>query len=101
MDIKYGLTDSFTLDATLIPDFGQAAFDKVELNLGPFEQTFAENRPFFTEGIDLFRKGGIFFSRRVGGKPSTNIDEEEDLNANEAVLEFPKKVNLLNAIKIS
>ncbi|MEM9686670.1 MAG: DUF5916 domain-containing protein, partial [Bacteroidota bacterium] len=53
MDIKYGLSDSFTLDATLVPDFGQAAFDNVELNLGPFEQQFSENRQFFVEGIEL------------------------------------------------
>ena len=43
MDLKYGLSDSFTLDATLIPDFGQTAFDEVRLNLGPFEQIFNEN----------------------------------------------------------
>ncbi|WP_435263652.1 DUF5916 domain-containing protein [Tenacibaculum sp. nBUS_03] len=35
MDIKYGITENFTLDATLIPDFGQTAFDNVSLNLGP------------------------------------------------------------------
>ena len=40
MDIKYGITDNMTLDATLIPDFGQVGFDNVELNLGPFEQVF-------------------------------------------------------------
>ncbi|MAN59785.1 MAG: hydrolase [Flavobacteriaceae bacterium] len=98
MDIKYGLTDSFTLDATLIPDFGQVAFDEVELNLGPFEQTFGENRQFFTEGIDLFTKAGIFFSRRVGGAPSGDAGE---LSENEEVFEFPDRVNLLNALKIS
>ena len=27
LDIKYGLSNSFTLDATLIPDFGQVTFD--------------------------------------------------------------------------
>lgn len=27
MDVKYGLSSSFTLDASLIPDFGQVAFD--------------------------------------------------------------------------
>ena len=97
MDIKYGLSDSFTLDATLIPDFGQAAFDEVTLNLGPFEQTFAEQRQFFTEGIDLFNKGGIFFSRRIGGGPSGSVD---DLNENE-IAEIPNRVNLLNALKIS
>lgn len=98
MDLKYGLSDSFTLDATLIPDFGQTAFDEVTLNLGPFEQTFDENRPFFTEGVDLFNKGRIFFSRRVGGAPSGSID---DLSENEDIIEDPERVNLLNAIKIS
>ncbi|WP_024769463.1 DUF5916 domain-containing protein [Aquimarina macrocephali] len=100
MDVKYGLSDSFTLDATLIPDFGQAAFDEVRLNLGPFEQTFGENRQFFTEGTELFNKGNIFFSRRVGGKPSTSISDD-DLNVNEVAEDAPSKVNLLNALKIS
>lgn len=98
MDLKYGLSDSFTLDATLIPDFGQVAFDELRLNLGPFEQTFDENRPFFTEGVELFDKGGIFFSRRIGGPP---VGEVNDLNENEEVTETPDKVNLLNALKIS
>jgi hypothetical protein len=98
MDVKYGLSDSFTLDATLIPDFGQAAFDNVTLNLGPFEQTFSEQRQFFTEGIELFNKGRVFFSRRVGGAPSGSID---DLAENEEVRNFPDRVNLLNAVKIS
>lgn len=47
MDIKYGINDSFTLDAILVPDFGQTAYDNVILNLGPFEQQFNENRPFY------------------------------------------------------
>lgn len=98
MDVKYGLSDSFTLDATLIPDFGQAAFDEVILNLGPFEQTFSEQRQFFTEGIELFNIGRVFFSRRVGSAPSGEVT---DLQENETVEEFPESVNLLNAIKIS
>ncbi|MCW5520536.1 carbohydrate binding family 9 domain-containing protein [Aureitalea sp. L0-47] len=98
MDVKYGLSDSFTLDATLIPDFGQVAFDEVRLNLGPFEQTFNENRQFFTEGVELFNKGRIFFSRRIGNEPSGPL---EDLNENEEYDEFPNKVNLLNALKVS
>ncbi len=100
MDVKYGLSDSFTLDATLIPDFGQAAFDEVRLNLGPFEQTFGENRQFFTEGTELFNKGDIFFSRRVGNGPSTSISDD-DLEENEVAEDNPSKVNLLNALKIS
>ncbi len=98
MDVKYGISDSFTLDATLIPDFGQAAFDEVRLNLGPFEQTFGENRAFFTEGIELFKIGDIFFSRRIGGRPSGRVS---NLAENETVTESPSKVNLLNAIKVS
>ncbi len=98
MDIKYGLSDSFTLDATLIPDFGQAAFDKVSLNLGPFEQTFDENRQFFTEGIELFNKANIFYSRRIGNAPTGSVGQ---LANDEVVTEFPERVKLLNALKIS
>ncbi len=100
MDVKYGLSDSFTLDATLIPDFGQAAFDEVQLNLGPFEQTFGENRQFFTEGTELFNKGNVFFSRRIGGAPSESVSDD-DLAINEEVEDAPSKINLLNALKIS
>ena len=98
MDLKYGLSDSFTLDATLIPDFGQAAFDEVTLNLGPFEQTFEEQRQFFTEGTELFNKGALFFSRRVGGAPSREIT---NLEQDQVVEQYPESVNLLNAVKVS
>ena len=37
MDLKYGINESFTLDMTLIPDFGQVASDAQILNLSPFE----------------------------------------------------------------
>jgi hypothetical protein len=47
LDIKYGINDAFTLDAILIPDFGQTKYDDQILNLGPFEQQFNENRPFY------------------------------------------------------
>ena len=97
VDIKYGINDAFTLDAILVPDFGQTTFDNVILNLGPFEQQFNENRPFFTEGTELFSKGNLFYSRRIGGSPTINAE----LNANESFTTYPAKVNLLNALKIS
>ena len=56
MDLKYGINNSFTLDATLIPDFGQVTFDDRELNLTPFEQEFDENRQFFMEGAIFLKK---------------------------------------------
>jgi len=65
MDIKYGLSPAFTLDMTLIPDFGQVQTDNLILNLTPFEQRFNDNRPFFTEGAELFNKGNLFYSRRI------------------------------------
>ena len=58
MDLKYGLNESFTLDMTLIPDFGQVSSDAMVLNLSPFEVKYEENRQFFNEGIELFNKGG-------------------------------------------
>ena len=97
MDIKYGINDAFTLDAILVPDFGQTAFDNVELNLGPFEQQFTENRPFFSEGTELFSKGDLVYSRRIGGSPSLSLD----INDDETVTDYPAKVKLLNALKIS
>ena len=100
LDIKYGISDNFTLDATLVPDFGQAAFDAVELNLGPFEQVFNENRQFFTEGIELFNRGGLFFSRRIGNTPTQRGNVDDQLEENEEIIENPDDVGLLNAIKI-
>lgn len=97
MDLKYGINDAFTLDVTLIPDFGQANFDNAILNLTPFEQQFSEQRSFFTEGTELFSKGDLFYSRRVGGDPSRYPNVAE----NETVTEYPAKVKLFNAFKIS
>ncbi|WP_299835736.1 DUF5916 domain-containing protein [uncultured Tenacibaculum sp.] len=111
MDIKYGLTENFTLDATLIPDFSQVGFDNVQLNLGPFEQQFTEQRQFFTEGTELFSKGRLFYSRRIGGSPTDQFDVGGNLQnddnfvngkkINEEIVDNPNKVQMLNAIKIS
>lgn len=97
LDVKYGLTENFTLDATLIPDFSQAGFDNLELNLGPFELAFSEQRQFFTEGVDLFNKGDLFFSRRVGSAPTG----DPPLNENEIIENNPNTVKVLNAVKVS
>jgi len=48
MDVKYGINQSFTLDMTLIPDFGQVQSDNQVLNLTPFEVKYNENRSFHT-----------------------------------------------------
>ncbi|MEG9326742.1 DUF5916 domain-containing protein [Salinimicrobium catena] len=101
MDLKYGINEAFTLDATLIPDFGQTAYDEVELNLGPFEQTFGENRAFFTEGTELFTKGDLFYSRRIGDTPTGFNEAQDQKLENEEIIDNPEKTDLLNALKIS
>ncbi|MFE3866896.1 DUF5916 domain-containing protein [Flavobacterium sp. LS2P90] len=97
LDLKYGINDAFTLDMILIPDFGQTKYDDQILNLGPFEQQFNENRPFFTEGTDLFSKGNLVYSRRIGGNPINYPTAA----ANEEIIDNPASVNLINALKIS
>lgn len=101
MDLKYGINESFTLDATLIPDFGQTAFDDQVLNLGPFEQQYEEKRAFFTEGTELFSKGYLFYSRRIGSRPIGYGKFQSDLKENEEIANNPTKVNMLNALKVS
>jgi hypothetical protein len=97
LDIKYGINDAFTLDAILIPDFGQTKYDDQILNLGPFEQQFNENRPFFTEGTELFSKGDLVYSRRIGGRPIN----APTIKSNEAITDNPSSVDLINALKVS
>ena len=99
MDLKYGINDAFTLDMSLIPDFGEAQSDNQVLNLSPFEVRFDENRQFFTEGVELFNKGNFFYSRRVGGRPINffSVQTEEG----ETVIENPAESRLYNATKIS
>ena len=96
-DIKYGLTESFTLDMTLLPDFTQVAYDEQILNLGPFENRFDEQRQFFKEGIELFNKGGLFYSRRIGGAPKNitgvSLSELDHVSQN--------TTRMLNATKVS
>ncbi|MFO7371115.1 MAG: DUF5916 domain-containing protein [Bacteroidales bacterium] len=101
MDVKYGLSESFTLDMMLVPDFGQIQSDDKQLNLTPYELFYSEKRQFFTEGTELFDRGGIFYSRRIGASPkfSGRIDDEKE--GHEKVDYNPTETQLLNATKVS
>ncbi|MPQ47721.1 hypothetical protein GCQ56_11970 [Marinifilum sp. N1E240] len=101
MDVKYGINESFTLDMMLIPDFGQVESDDQELNLSPFETFYDEKRSFFTEGTEIFNKGNIFYSRRLGGEPINKELVSESLQQNEIITENPNETRLINAVKIS
>jgi hypothetical protein len=103
MDVKYGINESFTLDATLIPDFGQVVSDDIVNNLTPFEVKFDEYRPFFTEGTEIFNKAGLFYSRRIAGTPAGfyNIKNLADADPNIEIIKNPGRVQLYNGIKFS
>jgi hypothetical protein len=77
-DVKMGLGPGLTLDATINPDFGQVEADPAEVNLSAFETFFAERRPFFVEGAQLFQPSGPgwFYSRRIGAAPRVSPDAD-------------------------
>lgn len=105
MDVKYGISESFTLDATLIPDFGQVISDNLVNNITPYELQFRENRPFFTEGTELFNKAGIFYSRRIGRTPTlynyVNSEAGMGILSTYDVIKNPEVTRLYNAVKFS
>jgi len=93
LDLKYGLGPAFTLSATLNPDFGQVEADPSKVNLSANELFFAEKRPFFLEGVDLFKlpignsDGGVegaFYSRRIGAAPAAPDTSFDYLKAPQA-----------------
>jgi len=109
-DLKIGLGSSFSLTATVLPDFGQVEADPSQVNLTAFELFQAEQRPFFLEGVDLFRMStslpfatrGIsfadespFYSRRIGRPP------RGDLPPGATVESIPNATTLLGAAKLS
>ncbi|MCX6316709.1 MAG: DUF5916 domain-containing protein [Bacteroidetes bacterium] len=101
MDVKYGINQAFTLDATLVPDFGQVQSDNRVLNLTPFEIKYTENRPFFTEGTELFSKGNLFYARRIGIDPVLLHSPDEYAGTNDKLIKNPSESKLINATKIS
>ncbi len=71
LDVKYSITPSLTLDATVNTDFAQVEVDDERVNLDRFNLFFPEKRPFFLENAGLFSVGNpreteLFFSRRIG-----------------------------------
>ena len=100
-DVKYGIDDRFTLDMTLLPDFGQTQSDNKVKNLSYREINYNENRSFFKEGTDIFSKQGLFYTRRIGKTPRLFYSLPYSLQPGETLEENPPLVKLLNAFKIS
>ncbi len=107
-DVKYGVSSSQTLDATVNPDFGQVEVDETFVNLTAFEQFLPEHRPFFTEGTQIFDFGGngggvtrfsdpalYFYSRRIGRPPQGSPSSRG------AFKDVPQSTTILGAAKLS
>lgn len=97
LDAKIGLTSDITLDASLLPDFGQVESDPSVMNLTAFETFLTEKRPLFLEGKDIFdftfNDDKLFYSRRIGQPPSTTPAG--------VVADMPETTALLGALKVS
>ncbi len=106
LDFKLGVTSDLTLTGTFAPDFGQVEADPSIVNLSGVENFFAERRPFFTEGSDLFLQSiaiqswvsgndQLFYSRRIGRAPQGSLPGAV------AHREAPRDARLLGALKLS
>ena len=109
LDIKWGMTSSFTLDGAVNPDFGQVEVDPAVVNLTAFETFFQEKRPFFIEGAQQFNTFGrnglvlygrfgarypdLWYSRRIGRPP--HLDADGDF------VSQPTATTILGAAKVT
>ena len=113
LDLRYNLASDLALVGTINPDFGQVEADQRVLNLSTFETFFPEKRPFFLEGLDLFKLplrtdiggpyGGdayqIFYSRRIGrGTPTA---DDLGLSGDQHIVYQQPSVPVLGAAKLS
>ena len=104
-DLRYALTAGLTLDATVLPDFGQVDADQVILNLTTFELFYPEKRPFFLEGADSYSlldaygeptSTQPFYSRRIGAAVGNPVVVEGSRLA-----QLPEPAGVLGAAKLT
>ncbi len=88
VDVKWGPSAALTIDATVNPDFSQVESDAAQIVANErFALFFAEKRPFFLEGVDLFStpftavytrtvtspRGGVRATGRLGATSYTAL----------------------------
>jgi len=71
IDVKYGISNNWTLDLSLNTDFAQVEADNQQVNLTRFSLFFPEKRLFFQERSGIFnftfsRGDQLFYIRRIG-----------------------------------
>jgi hypothetical protein len=109
LDGKISITNDFTLDFTVNPDFGQVEADPSEVNLTAFETFFSERRPFFIEGKSIFQfepnqtivihnmySDNLFYSRRIGRYP-----HNYPVTSDNEYVKMPEASTILGALKLS
>jgi hypothetical protein len=98
VDLRYGVTSSLSLNATVNPDFGQVEADPAQLNLTAFEDFFDEQRPFFVEGASIFQTGDydLLYSRRIGRRPGYFPLPEDAVEEGR-----PEATTILGALKLT
>src|SRR5215218_5770024 len=66
-NVRWGLTNNFTLNGTVNPDFSQIESDAGQVTFDPRQALFfAEKRPFFLDGTEFFNTPkNLVYTRRV------------------------------------
>jgi hypothetical protein len=108
-DIKVGMGNNLTMNATVNPDFGQVEVDPAVVNLSDVESFFEEKRPFFLEGATIFNFGqggarnywgfnwpgpSFFYSRRIGRAPQGSVPDAD-------FTDVPQGTHILGAAKLT
>ncbi len=80
LDVMYNPSPQLKFQLTVNPDFAQIEADPFQFNISQYETYYSEQRPFFTEGSEVFTPSGhqnntgfyspleLFYSRRIGKK---------------------------------
>jgi hypothetical protein len=69
LDVKSDLTHALTLNLTLNPEFALIEADVDQFNLFPTERLIPEKRPFFLEGLELFKTPlNLLYTRSIGSR---------------------------------
>jgi hypothetical protein len=98
--VKYGLNSNLTLDFTYNPDFSQIESDTQQISINQrFPLQFAELRPFFLEGQEIFQLVGMpravetrrIVDPRYGAKLSGKIGNRSSIGLLVADDEAPGK----------
>jgi hypothetical protein len=109
-DLRTNLGAKMTLNATVNPDFGQVEIDPASVNLSDVETYYSEKRPFFTEGLSVFRCGNngasdywnfnwpepmFWYTRRIGRAPEASTPDGT------TYADVPVATHILGALKLT